>query len=143
MDIRTLSPDVAVSPQIEASDLPKLAQAGFTTIVCNRPDAEVPPSHQAAAIEAAATAEGLAFHYIPVTHQGMTPELIEQEKQLFSAATGPVFAYCASGTRSAIVWSYAMAGQMPTDDIISATAASGYDLGGMRDTLDKLAQRSG
>jgi len=38
MDIRQLSPQYAVSPQIDASDVPAIAEAGFGTIICNRPN---------------------------------------------------------------------------------------------------------
>ena len=130
MDIRPLSPQFAVSPQISAEDVPAIAAAGYTTILCNRPDMEVPPSHQAEAIGAAAAAAGLAFVVHPVTHHGMNMALIEDQKAHMDAADGPILAYCASGTRSAIVWSLTQAGEGPTEGIIAATAQAGYGLGG-------------
>ena len=139
MDIRQISPTYAVSPQIAVEDVPAIATAGFTTIICNRPDAEVPPSHQAAAIKDAADAAGLTFVIIPVTHQGLNQDMVRSQKDAMTASTGPCLAYCASGTRSSIVWSLSQAGDMATDDIITATSAAGYDLGGMRDRLDALA----
>lgn len=141
MDIRPLSPTFAVSPQIAVEDIPAIVAAGYTTIICNRPDAEVPPSHQAQAIGAAATAAGLNFVVKPVTHQGLNMELIADQKASMDAADGPILAYCASGTRSSIVWSFAQAGEMPTSDIIAATSAAGYDLGGMGPQIDAIAKR--
>ncbi|PJI92378.1 uncharacterized protein (TIGR01244 family) [Yoonia maricola] len=138
MDIRHLSPSYAVSPQIDAADIPAIAEAGFKTIICNRPDAEVPPSHQAAAIEAAAKAAGLRFVIIPVTHQGLNTQMITAQKDAMDASDGPTLAYCASGTRSSIVWAYGQATEMPADDIITAAAGVGYDLGGMRPQLEAL-----
>lgn len=140
MDIRQLSPTHAVSPQIAVEDIPAIAEAGFTTIICNRPDVEVPPSHQAAAIEAAAKAAGLHFVINPVTHQSLNMDMVTDQKTAIEASDGPSLAYCASGTRSSIVWSLGQAGTIPTDEIISATAAAGYDLGGMRGQLDALAR---
>ena len=143
MDIRQLSPTYAVSPQIDVADIPAIAEAGFTTIICNRPDTEVPPSHQAQAIEAAAQAAGLAFVTIPVTHQGLNMDMIMAQKDAMDSSDGPTLAYCASGTRSSIVWSFGQATEMPADDIIAATSAAGYDLGGMRAQLEALANRKG
>ncbi|MDX8354485.1 TIGR01244 family sulfur transferase [Cognatiyoonia sp. IB215182] len=140
MDIRQLSPTHAVSPQIAVEDIPAIAEAGFTTIICNRPDAEVPPSNQAAAIETAAKAAGLNFVVNPVTHQSLNMDMVAAQKAAMDAAGGPTLAYCASGTRCSIVWSLTQAGSIPTDEIIKATAAAGYDLGGMREQLDALAQ---
>lgn len=142
MDIRPLSPSFAVSPQIDAADVAALAQAGYVAIICNRPDVEVPPSHQAATIEAAAKNAGLEFIYVPVTHQTLTQEVVDQVAAEMSRFAGPVFAYCASGTRSSIVWSYTQAGVQPTDAIIEATGNAGYDLGGMRAALDRMAGQS-
>ncbi len=140
MDIRHITPDYAVTPQIAVEDMPAIAEAGFKAIICNRPDAEVPPSHHAAAIAAAAKAAGLDFTDNPVTHQGLNMDMVSTQMDAAKAASGPVLAYCASGTRSSIVWSLGQAGQMPTDDIINATAKAGYDLGGMRGQLDALAK---
>lgn len=141
MDIRPLSPTFAVSPQIAVEDIPAIVAAGYKTIICNRPDAEVPPSHQARAIGDAAIAAGLDFIIKPVTHQGMTIELIADQKAEMDAAKGPILAYCASGTRSSIVWSFAQAGEMPTQDIIAATSAAGYNLGGIGPQIDAIAKR--
>ena len=141
MDIRPLTPDYAVSPQIAVEDIPAIAEAGYKTIICNRPDAEVPPSHQAAAIGAAAEAAGLTYVVIPVTHQGLNMDMIDSQKAAMDASGGPVLAYCASGTRSSIVWSFSQAKDMSADEIIAATTAAGYDLGGMRGQLEALANR--
>lgn len=142
MEIRQISPSYAVSPQIDPSDLPQIAAAGFKAIICNRPDAEIPPSHHAEAMQVAAQAAGLKFTYIPVTHQGLNMEMVSGQAAAMEAAGGPVLAYCASGTRSSIVWSLSQAGKLPTDEIIAATAAAGYELGGMRGQIDMLAQQS-
>lgn len=139
MDIRPISPTYAVSPQIAVEDVPAIAEAGFTTIICNRPDAEIPPSHHATMIAAAAKEAGLTFVVIPVTHQSLNQDMVQAQKAAMVASDGPCLAYCASGTRSSIVWSLSQAGEMTTDDIISATATAGYDLAGMRGQLDALA----
>jgi len=75
----------------------------------------------------------------PVTHQGLNMDIVTLQKTTLDQSDGPVLAYCASGTRSSIVWSLGQAGEMPTDDIIAATTAAGYDLAGMRAQLDHLA----
>ncbi len=141
MDIRPLSPAYAVSPQIAVENIPAIIEAGYTTIICNRPDAEVPPSHRAAAIKAAATAAGLTFVIIPVTHHGLNIDMIADQRAAMDASDGPTLAYCASGTRSSIVWSLGQAPNIPAEEIIAATAAAGYDLGGLRAQLDALAGR--
>jgi uncharacterized protein (TIGR01244 family) len=137
MDIRKLTPRYFVSPQIDPADMPALREAGITRILCNRPDAEVPPSHQAAAIEAAAEAAGLSFANQPLTHQTMTPEVIAANRALGVESDEVVLAYCASGTRSTIAWALGQAGQMPGDEILAAAQAAGYDLGNLRPALDQ------
>ena len=106
MDIRQLTPRYYVAPQIDPSDMDELRAAGITRILCNRPDAEVPPSHTAAAIRAAAEAAGISFAEQPLTHQTMVPEVIAQNRALGVETDDVVLAYCASGTRSTICLLY-------------------------------------
>jgi len=139
MDIRPLTPHYAVSPQISPEDLPLIAEAGFSAVICNRPDAENPPEWHAAAMAEAAQAVGLQFHNLPLTHQTMTPENVARQRDLIDAATGPVLAYCASGTRSSVIWSLGQAGHLSTDEILAATARAGYQLDQLRPALDAMA----
>ena len=40
MDIKTLTANLSVTPQITASDMQAIKDAGFRAIICNRPDGE-------------------------------------------------------------------------------------------------------
>ncbi|NUB43669.1 TIGR01244 family phosphatase [Fertoebacter nigrum] len=141
MDIRPLTPGYAVSPQIALEDLPAIKAAGFTTLIDNRPDAEIPGPLHTAAMQAAAEAQGLTFVVNPIISGGMTMENVAAQRAAIDAATGPVLAYCASGNRSSQVWALALAGQMPADDLIGIPARFGYQLEGLRGTIDRLAQQ--
>lgn len=110
MDLRELTPRYFVSPQISAEDVPAIVAAGITTVLCNRPDTEVSPSFQAATVRAAVEKAGLQFEELPLTHQTMTPENVARQRQVIEQAGGPVLAYCASGTRSSVVWALGQAG---------------------------------
>ncbi|MCM2560907.1 TIGR01244 family sulfur transferase [Lutimaribacter sp. EGI FJ00015] len=142
MDIREISPDYAVSPQIEPGDLPAIKAAGFAAVICNRPDAENPPALQADEMARAAKAAGLDFHVLELTHQTMTPENIARQRDLIADADGPVLAYCASGTRCSVIWSLGQAGHMPVDDILAATGKAGYQLEQLRPALDAMAAQA-
>jgi uncharacterized protein (TIGR01244 family) len=141
MDIRRITDTFYAAPQISAEDVAEIAAAGFRHVICNRPDDEVPPSHQSLAISAAASDAGLGFSVHPLTHQTMTPAVIQGNLAAIEAAAGPVLAYCASGTRSTIAWALGMAGKMPTADIIEAAARGGYDLRGLQPTLETLSEQ--
>src|SRR3546814_15265252 len=71
MTIRSLTPALRVSPQIDPADVVALAASGFRSIVCNRPDGEEAGQPTAAAIAAAAEAHGLRFVHIPVMSGGI------------------------------------------------------------------------
>ncbi|MQY43027.1 TIGR01244 family phosphatase [Epibacterium sp. SM1969] len=139
MDARTLTPRYSVSPQIAVEDIPAIKAAGFQTVICNRPDAEVPPSHQAAALRAAVEAAGLKFAELPLTHQTMTMENVAMQRELYEAADGPVLAYCASGTRCSVIWALGQASDLGVEQVLNTTAEAGYDLSNLRQTLESLA----
>jgi uncharacterized protein (TIGR01244 family) len=141
MDIRPLSPDYAVSPQIDPGDFPAIRAAGYVTVIDNRPDAEIPPTHQAAAMRKAAEAAGVAFVVNPVIGGMLTMDNVAAQAQAIAASPGPVLAYCASGNRSSILWSLVQAGRMETDAILAATARAGYQLAHLRPQIEALAGR--
>lgn len=143
MDIRALSEDFSVAGQLEPSDLASLGGRGVRVLICNRPDAEVPPDLQAAAMQAAAEAAGMDFVFNPVNGAAMTMDNVEEQAEAIAGAEGPVVAYCASGMRSAVMWAFAMAGQIDTDEIIEACEGAGYQMAGMRGQIDALARARG
>jgi len=141
MDIRRITDTYSVSPQILPEDLPEIAAAGFVTVLCNRPDSEVPIEIQSETIRIATEAAGLRFAVLPLTHDTIGAS-IDRQAALCDASPGPVLAYCASGTRCSIIWSFGQVGRLSTDEIIAATTRAGYDLGALRPQLDALATKA-
>lgn len=139
MDIRQLTPNYYVAPQISPDQMGALRQAGITRILCNRPDEEVPPALGATAMQAAAEAAGLEFALQPLTHATMTPDVIAHNRALGADQAGITLAYCASGTRSCIAWALGQAGEQSADAILTAARAGGYDLENMRPYLEEQA----
>lgn len=137
MDTRQITPDFHVAPQVTAADMAELKEAGFTHIICNRPASESMPQDQPELIEAAATAAGLGWTLNPLVSGDLSMDHVTAQQ-----ADGKVLAYCASGTRSAILWALAQAGKMPTDDILAAIAQAGYPMEGLRGQINMLAKPS-
>ena len=128
MELKRINEHVSVSPQISPEDIAAIKAAGFVAIINNRPDGEAPEQPASAEIEKAAQAAGLAYHYIPLGREGVTPEMVAETKQVLEGSTGPVFCFCRSGTRSTTLWALSQAGEQPAADIISAAANAGYDM---------------
>lgn len=142
MDLRPLDETTSAAPMLDPADMAAVAENGVTTIICNRPDAEVPPSHQAAAMQAAAEAAGMTFVFNPIAGMALTMDAVEEQADAIDGAEGKVVAYCASGTRSAILWALSRAGRMHADDILAATAQAGYPLDGLRGQIEQLETQS-
>ena len=141
MDIRAITPDYAVSPQIEPGDLPSIKAAGYVTVIDNRPDGEIPPHLNTDMMREAAEALGLVFVANPVIGGAMTMDNVTAQAAAIAAAAGPVFAYCASGNRSSVVWALANAGKRPVDDLVGLPARFGYQLDHLRPQIEALAKR--
>ena len=142
MDIRAITPTYAVSPQIGIEDLSAIKSAGYTTVINNRPDGEIPQNLHGSQMETAAAALGLTYISNPVIGGAMTAANVAVQTAAIAASTGPVFAYCASGNRSSVVWALSHAGKMPTDDLIGLPARFGYQLEGLRSQIDALAAKA-
>ncbi len=99
-----LSEDFTVGAQIRADDVGALAEAGYSVVVCNRPDDEEPGQPSAADIAAACEAHGLEFHHLPIRGGNLDAGTVESFRRALDTSTGRVFAYCRSGQRSALLW---------------------------------------
>ena len=99
--IQQLSADVCVAAQLDPSAMAWAAQAGFKSVINNRPDFEGGPAQPtSAAIEAAAREAGLAYAFLPVSPAVQTPQEIARFAQLLAEMPKPILAFCRSGTRS-------------------------------------------
>ena len=104
MSIYQMSETVSVASQIRPDDVEAIAGAGFTTIVCNRPDGEDFGQPRASEVAAKCEAHGVAFHHIPVPNGGLSMESVKAFRAVVAGSNGPVLAYCRSGQRSSILW---------------------------------------
>jgi uncharacterized protein (TIGR01244 family) len=141
---RTLSPRFAVAPQIDAATVAEAARQGFVLIVNNRPDGEEPSAPQGADIAAAAEAADIGYVAIPVGSGGFGAAEIDALALALRDVDGPILAYCRSGTRSTYLWALASARDgAAVDPLISAAAEAGYDISGIRPTLEAMQTESG
>lgn len=138
-DIRQITADYSVAPQITVADVPAIAEAGFRMVICNRPESEVSPAESTSVMRAAVEAAGMVWAENSFSSNMLTLGNVEAQRELAAGADGPVLAYCRSGTRSATVWALAQAGQMAAEDIIAAAGRAGYPMDGLRPTIEALA----
>ncbi len=98
--INSLTDAFAVAPQLAPEDMRAVADAGFKSVIINRPDMEGGPDQPTSAdVIAAAQAAGLAVEYQPVISGAMTPEDVARFAVLLKELPAPVLAYCRTGTR--------------------------------------------
>jgi len=95
-----LSDSFAVSPQLAPQDMAAVAQAGYRSVIINRPDGEGGEQQPLSAdVMQAARQAGLTIVYQPVVSGAMTDQDVVRFKQLLAELPAPVLAYCRSGTR--------------------------------------------
>ncbi len=134
-DIRKVTDGFSVAPQIDEADLQAIVDAGYKTIMANRPDGEGGIDQpRMGAIRARAEALGLTFVAIPFSG-APTPDVLERVSGALAEAPAPVLAYCRTGTRSITAWALTHAGQGQSEDIVDAAANAGYDLSSLRPLL--------
>jgi len=139
MEIRHITPEFAVSPQLEPNDMAALAAEGFVAVINNRPDMEVPPELRSRTMRAAAQAAGMTYVDNPVVSGGMTSEMVALQREATESRGGPVLAWCRTGTRSAVAWAFGQAGRSPTSTIMEGLARAGYTIPELAHQIDMLA----
>ncbi len=134
MELRRLTPELAVAPQLSPGDVRAAAEAGYTTLICNRPDGEQVGQPGQAAMAQAAQAAGMRFVFLPVVSGRITPEQVQAFGDALAQADGPVLAYCRSGTRCATLWALSQRGERPWAEVLAIAAGAGFDLRGLPPT---------
>ena len=130
-----LSDDVSVCVQIFPEQIDFIKQSGFKTIICNRPDMEKPGQPFAEDILKLASDAGLQTVHIPMRPGQLTPEILTAMRGAFANMPKPILAHCATGTRSAMLWSFINVNEMGVEGVLSAAQNAGYDLEKIRPAL--------
>ena len=86
-------------------------------VIDNRPDGEIPADLHTDGMRRAALARGWSSWPIPVIGGALTMQNVTAQAEAMAQASGPVFAYCASGNRCSVVWALTQAGQHPVGRI--------------------------
>ncbi|MDY0069471.1 MAG: TIGR01244 family sulfur transferase [Porticoccaceae bacterium] len=135
--IKQLTPALSVSGQLMPEDMGALAAQGFQAVINNRPDREGDGQPDSAAMEAAARAAGLDYHYLPVISGQISDGDVEAFRALLDQVEGPVLAFCRTGTRCTNLWAMAEAHQLDPDSVMATARRAGYDLSTLRPRLEE------
>ncbi|NYT43737.1 TIGR01244 family phosphatase [Alcaligenaceae bacterium] len=100
LPFNALTDNFAVAPQLSPQDMQAVADAGFKSVIINRPDLEGGPDQPSSTdVMAAAQDAGLQAVYQPVVSGAMTQEDVQRFSELLQTLPQPVLAYCRTGTR--------------------------------------------
>ncbi len=143
-DIRKLTDDLYVAPQIEPADVAELDEHAFRAVLCNRPDHEQEGQPQYTEIQRQAEALGLMIEWQPVNGALITDDDVDAFAEHTENLPRPLLAYCRSGTRCTVLWALSQAGQRDTAEILQIAAQAGYNLEGLVERINaRAAAKSG
>lgn len=128
MEIKRITPFLSVAAQPAPEDLDELAGLGFRSMINHRPDNETEDQPTSAAMEQAAGAAGLAYHHLPVIPGQITDDDVTAFADRLGQLTGPVLAYCRTGTRAISLWALAEAKHLDVKVVLQTAKDAGYDL---------------
>lgn len=131
MEIRRIHDMLSVAGQIDAEDVQAIVDAGFKSILCNRPDNEGMNQPEFASVEAAAKQAGIQIIYQPVISSAIRDMDIDDFAKAYEALPKPVLAYCRTGTRCTALWSLSQAGTRDLEEILNMAADAGYNMAGL------------
>ncbi|RDU99482.1 aminotransferase class V-fold PLP-dependent enzyme [Trinickia dinghuensis] len=101
----TASSGFCASRQITPADLKAIHDAGFRSVICNRPDGEGADQPAFEEIAAAARELGMDARYLPIVPGRIGDAEVDAFGALVDALPKPVLAYCRTGNRSGALWS--------------------------------------
>lgn len=103
MKIETVSNNYGVSAQIAPEDVRVIAQAGYKSVVCMRPDNEEPGQPRFDEIARTASRFDVKAAHIPVSGSATRSQLM-QFRNACDSLPKPVLGYCRSGNRAVSIY---------------------------------------
>src|SRR5690606_27997690 len=134
--IKQLTPTLSVSGQLMPEDMGALAAQGFQAIINNRPDREGDGQPDSAAMEAAARAAGLDYHYLPVISGPISDGDVEAFRALLDQVEGPVLAFCRPGAGCTSLGAMAEARPLGPGSGAATAGRAGDDLSALGPRLE-------
>ncbi|MAZ20122.1 TIGR01244 family sulfur transferase [Roseovarius sp.] len=138
MDLRKITDDFAVAPQILPEDVAEIAKSGYRSIICNRPDNEEYGQCDHCDVETEARKAGMEFLMLPIVSGVVTEEAADRFRQALDQMPGPILAYCRSGTRCTMLWTIANFDRLDPVEIVERTEQAGYDMRGIISQLQSM-----
>ena len=135
---KQLTNDLSVSAQIMPDDLDAIKEAGFKSVIINRPDSEMPGQPEASDLASLLTENGLESAHIPMAPGQLSPDLVAAMSDAIENLPKPILAFCASGTRSTVLWCCASVKEQGVDAVLKTAADAGYELEQIRPLLNQL-----
>jgi|TARA_B100000768_G_C11053820_1_gene279493 uncharacterized protein (TIGR01244 family) len=136
MNYHKLTSSFFISSQIKISEVDSLKENGFTDVICNRPAHECNADERPEVIREAVQNLGLNFFDNPLSNGQLSLDTISNQRN-----DGiKTLAYCTSGTRSAILWAFSMAGELPTPKILECLVEAGFPMPHLSDQINSLAE---
>lgn len=129
MAYQKVNNDLSVAGQLQPGELGALREAGFRSIICNRPDGEAPDQPTFGEIEEQARKLCMQARYLPVVPGAIGDEHGVAFGALLAELPKPILGYCRTGRRTAALWALSESGRQPAADILAAAKGAGFDLG--------------
>ncbi len=102
INCQKINDQLSVACQLNAQDMAAVAQAGFKSVIINRPDGEAGPQQPLSQdVMQAARAQGMQVCYQPVVSGAITTDNVVEFARLLKELPGPILAYCRTGARCA------------------------------------------
>lgn len=106
MSFRNIDANFAAGGQISLDEVKSVADAGFRTIICARPDNEDPGQPSFSMIAREAAKYGVRAVHIPVSG-AVTEDAMIQMAHTLGEMPKPMFGYCRSGNRASTLYGHA------------------------------------
>lgn len=137
---------VYYAPQITPKDVAVLARNHFKTIVDLRPDGEAKDQASSEEIEGASRRFDIAFHYVPVPHESIPDDAVDNLREVIAKEPKPAVLYCRTGRRAVRTFALTQAsqGDGPTAaSILAMVKSAGFTADDLKDKIDeRVAHRT-
>ena len=142
MSIQKLADNLYIAPQLTEADVQEAAKLGIQTVICNRPDGEEENQPSFKQVESWLKAAGIReYHHQPVVAPAINAADVAAFQNLLKSVPQPVLAYCRTGTRCSLLWSYhQVQNGASVAEVVAAAQQAGINLSNFEARLQDAQQ---
>lgn len=103
-----MTDELTIYKQIYPSQIMKIAELGYRSVLNIRPDAETEKQPNSCDFDHAVSKANLSYHHLPFDDERLSMTTVEQFAECYRSMPKPILMFCGTGARAKLLYQSAL-----------------------------------